>query len=130
MKIAANPHLPELVIRANAEAIRRFYADKAFAVTTYLAYNKENRMVIEKMYDRSVAGNIYERVPFITAPAVKYVIDHPVDGQTPAQFKQFDFRTVLDNSIVTRLVKTVFFQKLFGPAVKSEEIRKAVLAFK
>src|SRR6516165_4787997 len=33
--IAANPKLPELIIKAQAEAIKRFYDDKAFAVKAY-----------------------------------------------------------------------------------------------
>ncbi len=34
--IAANPKLPELLIKAHAEAIKRFYDDKAFALKAYL----------------------------------------------------------------------------------------------
>jgi hypothetical protein len=44
--------------------------------------------------------------------------------------KAFDFRTVIDNRVVDRLVKGGFFQKLFGPAIKAEENRKARLAFR
>jgi hypothetical protein len=44
--------------------------------------------------------------------------------------KAFDFRTVVDNSIVARLVKEGYFQKLFGPAVKAEEDRKSKIAFR
>jgi hypothetical protein len=36
---------------------------------------------------------------------------------------------VIDNSVVARLVKEGFFQKLFGPGVKTEEERKSRLAF-
>ncbi len=34
--IAANPKLPELLIKAHTEAIKRFYDDKAFALKAYL----------------------------------------------------------------------------------------------
>src|SRR5207244_923828 len=47
-----------------------------------------------------------------------------------ALMKKFDFRTVLDNSIVDRLVKEGFFEKLFGPTIKAEQERKAKLAFR
>jgi ABC-type nitrate/sulfonate/bicarbonate transport system substrate-binding protein len=128
--VAANPKLPELLIRAHAEAIKRLYEDKAFAVKTYLAYNKEDPADVEKVYDRYTAGNVYERVPYILAPAVQYVLDHPADEQVGAQMKKFDFRTVLDNSIVVRLIKEGFFEKLYGPGIKAEEERKAKIAFK
>jgi len=128
--VAANPMLPELLIRAHAEAIKRIYDDKAFAVKTYLAYNKEDPADVEKVYDRYTSTNVYERVPYILAPAVKYVLDHPADEQVGAQMRKFDFRTVLDNSIVDRLVKEGFFEKLFGPGIKSEQEQKAKIAFK
>ena len=44
--------------------------------------------------------------------------------------KSFDFRTVIDNSVVARLVQQGYFQKLFGPAIKAEEDRKSKLAFR
>ena len=39
--IAANPKLPEQIVKAHAEAIKRFYDDKAFAVKTYIAFDKQ-----------------------------------------------------------------------------------------
>ena len=128
--VAANPKLPGLLIRAHAEAIKRLYEDKAFAVKTYLAYNKEDRADVEKVYDRYASGSVYERVPYILAPAVKYVLDHPADAQVGGQMNKFDFRTVLDNTIVDRLENEGFFEKLFGPAIKAEEERKAKIAFR
>jgi ABC-type nitrate/sulfonate/bicarbonate transport system substrate-binding protein len=128
--VAANPKLPELLVRAHAEAIKRLYDDKAFAIKTYLAYNKDDPADVEKVYDRYTSSNVFERVPYILAPAVQYVLDHPADEQVGAQMKKFDFRTVLDNSIVDRLVKEGFFEKLFGPTIKAEQDRKAKIAFK
>jgi len=58
------------------------------------------------------------------------VIEQQRDDKLITQMKAFDFRTVIDNSIVTRLVKEGFFQKLFGPAVKAEEDRKSKIAFR
>jgi len=128
--VAANPKLPELLVRAHAEAIKRLYDDKAFAIKTYLAYNKDDPADVEKVYDRYTSSNVFERVPYILAPAVQYVLDHPADEQVGSQMKKFDFRTVLDNSIVDRLVKEGFFEKLFGPTIKAEQDRKAKIAFK
>lgn len=128
--LAANPKLAENLMKAHAEAIRRFYDDKAFAVKTYLMYDKQEQSDIEQIWDSYVKSNAYERIPYTLAPAVKYVLDHPADAQIAAQLKSFDFRTVIDNTLVDRLVREGFFETLFGAAVKTEEQRKAKLAFR
>ena len=40
--IAADPKLPELLIKAHAEAIKRFYEDKDFALKAYVKYTPED----------------------------------------------------------------------------------------
>jgi ABC-type nitrate/sulfonate/bicarbonate transport system substrate-binding protein len=128
--VTADPGLAESLIKAHAEAIKRFYDDKAFAVNAYLAYDKQDRGDIERVYDHYAQVNDYERIPYVLAAAVKYVLDHPSDERTGAQMREFDFRKVIDNSVVDRLVREGFFEKLFGPGVKEEEERKAKLAFR
>jgi ABC-type nitrate/sulfonate/bicarbonate transport system substrate-binding protein len=128
--IAANPKLPEALIKAHAEAIKRFYEDKAFAVKAYLAWDKQDQSDIERVYDHYAKVNTYERVPYVLAPAVQYILDHPADAQVGAAMKAFNFRSVIDNSLVERLVKEGFFEQLYGPAIKAEEERKAKLAFR
>ena len=128
--VAANPKLPELLIKAHAEAIKRFYDDKAFAVKAYLAYDKQEQAHVERVYDHYSKMNTYERVPYVLSPALQYILDHPADAQTAAQMKKFDFRKVIDNSFVARLVREGFFEGLFGAGIKTEEERKAKLAFR
>jgi ABC-type nitrate/sulfonate/bicarbonate transport system substrate-binding protein len=128
--VAANPKIPELLIKAHAEAIKRFYDDKAFAIKAYLAWDKQDPDDISRVYDHYAQVNTYERVPYVLSAAVKYVLDHPADDQTAAQMRAFDFRKVIDNSMVERLVKEGFFEQLFGPAIKAEEEKKAKLAFR
>ena len=128
--IAANPKLPELLIKAHAEAIKRFYDDKAFAIKAYRVYDPQDPAEVEKIYDHYARVSTYERVPYVTAPAVQYILDHLSDPQSAAQMRKFDFRAVIDNSIVDRLVKEGFFEKLFGPGIKTEQDRKAKLAFR
>jgi len=43
--------------------------------------------------------------------------------------KQYDWKQVIDNSIVEKLVKDGFFVQLFGDSVTAEQDRKASLAF-
>jgi ABC-type nitrate/sulfonate/bicarbonate transport system substrate-binding protein len=128
--LASNPRLPEQIIKAHAEAIKRFYEDRAFAVKAYLAYDKQDAKDVERVYESYSKRNVFERVPYILAPAVKYILDHPPDEQVGAQLKKFDFRRVLDNSIVARLVREGYFEQLFGPGIKAEQEAKAKIAYK
>ena len=128
--ILANPKLPELLIKAHAEAIKRFYDDKDFALKAYMKYTPEDLKELSRVYDRYAKANTFERVPYVLLPAVQYMVDHPVDEQAAALMRSFDFRTIIDNSTVERLVREGYFEKLFGPGIKQEEDRKAKLAFR
>jgi ABC-type nitrate/sulfonate/bicarbonate transport system substrate-binding protein len=128
--IAASPRLPEQIIRAHAEAIKRFYDDKPFAVKTYINYDRQPEADVARIYDLYAKGNIFERVPYVLDAAVKAIIEQQADPRLSKDLKSFDFRRVVDNSVVDRLVKEGFFQKLFGAGIKVEEDRKAKLAFR
>jgi ABC-type nitrate/sulfonate/bicarbonate transport system substrate-binding protein len=129
--VAANPKLPELLIKAHTEAIKRFYADKAFALKAYTKFNpNEDQADLARVYDSYAKSDTYERVPYLLKPAVQYMLDHPVDAQADALQKKFDFRKVFDNTLVDRLVKEGFFESLFGPGIKPEQERKAKLAYR
>ncbi|PWU00936.1 MAG: hypothetical protein C5B51_23895 [Terriglobia bacterium] len=128
--VIANPKLAENLIKAHAEAIKRFYDDKGFALKAYLTWDKQDPADQERVYDHYAMVNTYERVPYVLTAAVQYILDHPADPQTAARMRAFDFHKVIDNSIVDRLVQEGFFEKLFGPGIKAEEERKAKLAFR
>ena len=128
--IAANPKLPELLIKAQAEAIKRFYEDKPFAVQAYRVYDPQSRDDVERFYDIYKKANLFERVPYVLAPAFKSVIDQQSDPQLVALMKTVDYRKAVDNGTVDRLVKEGFFEKLFGPGIKTEQERKAKLALR
>ena len=106
------------------------YDDKAFATSAYLKWDKQDPADQERVYDHYAKVNAYERVPYIPAAAVRYVLEHPADQRVEAQLKSFDFHKVIDNSVVDRLVKEGFFEHLFGPGIKAEEERKAKSAFR
>ncbi|HXH26171.1 MAG TPA: ABC transporter substrate-binding protein [Vicinamibacterales bacterium] len=128
--IAEHPRLPEQIIKAHAEAIKRFYDDKAFAVKTYIAYDRQPEADVSRIYDLYYKGNIFDRVPYVLEPAVRAIIAQQVDPRLAADLQRFDFRQVIDNSVVDRLVKEGFFRDLFGPPIAQEEQRKAELAFR
>jgi ABC-type nitrate/sulfonate/bicarbonate transport system substrate-binding protein len=129
-EIAANPKLPELMIKAQAEAIKRYYDDKALAIKAYGVYDTQTPADIERIYDHDKKANTYERVPYVLAPAVQYIVEHQADTNIAAQMKAYDFHKVIDNSVVERLVKEHFFEQLFGPGIKAEQDSKGRLEFK
>jgi len=129
--VAANPKLPELLIKAHAEAIKRIYDDKAFATQVYSKYSPAEKAAdVAVVWDQYTKANMFERVPYILKPAMDFVLAHPPDAQVGAAWGAFDFRTVADNSTVDRLVKEGYFEKLFGASIKAEETRKAKLAYR
>lgn len=127
--VTANPKMPELIMKAQAEAIKRFYDDKAFAVKAYIAYDKQDPADVGRIYDQIAKANAMERVPYVMAAAIKSVTDQ-ANSQAATQLKDFDAHKVIDNSLVDRLVKEGFFEKTFGPSIKSEQDRKAKAAFR
>jgi ABC-type nitrate/sulfonate/bicarbonate transport system substrate-binding protein len=128
--VAKSSRLPEQIAKAHAEAIKRFYDDKAFAVKSYIAYDKQPEADVSRIYDIYHKGNIFERVPYVMAEAVSAIIRQQVDQRIAADFKAFDFRKAIDNSTTERLVKEGYFRQLFGPDVAAEEQRKSKLAFR
>jgi ABC-type nitrate/sulfonate/bicarbonate transport system substrate-binding protein len=128
--IAANPKLPELMIKAQAEGIKRYYDDKAFAMKAYAMYDPQNAADVERIYDHDRKANTYERVPYVLAPAVQYIVEHQADATMGAQMKAFDFRKVIDNSVIDRLVREHYFEQLFGAGIKAEQDSKGKIAVK
>jgi ABC-type nitrate/sulfonate/bicarbonate transport system substrate-binding protein len=127
--VAANPKMAEAIIKAHAEAIKRFYDDKAFAVKAYASNDKQSQADIERIYDMIAKANQLERVPYVLAGAVKSIMDQ-ANSETATQLKDFDPHKVIDNSVVDRLVKEGFFEKTFGPGIKSEEDKKSKAAYR
>ena len=96
----------------------------------YAVYDTQSEADISRIYDHDNKAGTYERVPYVLEPAVRYIVEHQADANIGAQMKAFDFRKVIDNSIVERLVKEHFFEQLFGPGIKAEEDSKAKSAVK
>jgi ABC-type nitrate/sulfonate/bicarbonate transport system substrate-binding protein len=126
---AANPRVVDSLIKAHADAIKRFYDDKAFAVKSYIAFDKQPEADVARIYDLYKNGAIFDRVPYVLAPAIKAIVAQQVDPRIAADLKAFDFHKVVDNSTIARLVKDGYFEQLFGAEIKAEEQRKAKLAF-
>lgn len=128
--VQQQPDLPELLIKAHAEAIKRFYDDRAFAIQAYRVYDPQSEADVQRFYEIHAKGNLFERVPYVLAGALEAVIAQQRDEQMIALMKGYDFRQVVDNSVVERLVREGYFEDLFGESIKAEQERKARLAFR
>jgi len=107
-----------------------FYADKAKAIEAYRKYDPEaSPEDVDRIYDLYAKPQAFERVPYVLAGAVKSVLDQQSDPQIAEQMRAYDFKQVIDNSIVDKLVKDGFFVQLFGDSIKAEQERRAALAF-
>ena len=127
--VAANPKLPEMLLRAQTEAIKRFYEDRAFAVKAYMANDKQEQKDVERIYDLYAKNQTFERVPYVLSAAVKSVVAQ-ADAEQATQMRAIDFKSVIDNSTVDRLVKEGFFEKLFGATIKSEQENRSKQAMR
>jgi ABC-type nitrate/sulfonate/bicarbonate transport system substrate-binding protein len=122
--------LAEALIKAHAEAIKKFYEDKPAAVAAYLKYDPEaNPDDIARTYDLYAKPQAFERVPYMLTLAVTAVLAQQSDPQIGGQMKSYDWKQVIDNRIVDKLVKDGFFVQLFGDSVKAEQERKGSEAF-
>jgi len=122
--------LAEAIIKAHAEAIKKFYEDKPAAVAAYQKYDPEATPDdVNRTYDLYAKPQAFERVPYVLRPAVDTVTYQQADPQLAGQMKSYDWKQVIDNSIVDKLVKDGFFVQLFGESAKTEQSRKSALAF-
>jgi ABC-type nitrate/sulfonate/bicarbonate transport system substrate-binding protein len=128
--LATDTKLAEALIKAHAEAIKQFYADKPAAIAAYRKYDPDATPEdVDRTYELYNKPQAFERVPYVLRDAVNSVINQQSDAQIAATFKSYDWKQVIDNSIVDKLVQEGFFAQLFGDSIKAEQERKASLAF-
>jgi hypothetical protein len=118
------------LIKAHAEAIKKFYDDKDAAIAVYRKFDPDAAPEdVARTYELYAKPQAFERVPYVLRDAVNSAIQQQSDPQLAEKFKTFDWKTVIDNSLVEKLVKDGFFVSLFGEGIRAEQDRKAALAF-
>jgi hypothetical protein len=128
--VEARPELPELLLRAHAEAVKRFYDDRDFALGAHLVYDEQDVVDLGRVYDDYKQRNVLDRVPYIRADAIRYVVKAVPDPAIAARLGTFDYSSLIDNSAVDRLVGEGFFEELFGPEIRSEQDLGVGLTFR
>jgi len=118
--MATHPQLAESLIKANAQAVKRFYEDKAYAVDTYREQDKAaSTGALERVYDLCARHDAFERIPVVRRHPIEASVRR-LEGDLPA-LKKFDFSRVVDNGIVRRLAAQGWFERLYGPQVLAEQ---------
>ena len=74
--VSANPRLAEQLIRAHAEAIKRFYDDKSFAMQVMLRYGGARDMEdAGRVYAMFANSRMFEPIPYILKGSVEGVLE-------------------------------------------------------
>ena len=112
-------------IKAHAEAIKRFYDDKAFATETMIKYGGAKGVDdASRVYDLFKKARVLEPIPY----ALKGSVDAVLERQSQ-ELKGVDLSKAIDNSLVDQLVKEKYFETVFGPSIRDEQQRKQAQAF-
>jgi ABC-type nitrate/sulfonate/bicarbonate transport system substrate-binding protein len=116
------------LIKAHAEAIKRFYDDKAFAMQAYSDNDPAwDAATVGKLYDTYVERNVLDRVPLLQKSAVDSVVRRMADD-VPA-LKSFDAAQVINMGPVRKLISEGYFRNLFGASIAAEENAKLKNAY-
>jgi ABC-type nitrate/sulfonate/bicarbonate transport system substrate-binding protein len=112
-------------IKAHAEAIKRFYDDKAFATEIMIKYGgTRNIDDANRVYDLFRKARVLEPIPYALKGSVEAVVER--QGQ---DLKGADFAKMIDNSLVDQLVKEKYFETVFGSTIRDEQQRRQAQAF-
>jgi ABC-type nitrate/sulfonate/bicarbonate transport system substrate-binding protein len=112
-------------IKAHAEAIRRFYDDKAYAAEIMIRYGgTRNLDDANRVYDLYKTARVLEPVPYALRGSLEAVVERQA-----TELKGVDLARIIDNSLVDQLVKEGFFESVFGESIRAEQQRKKALAF-
>jgi ABC-type nitrate/sulfonate/bicarbonate transport system substrate-binding protein len=126
--VSTNRMVAEGFIKAHAEAIRRFYDDRSFAMQVMMKYGGAKDVEdASRVYNLFAKSRMFESVPYVLKGSVEGVIERQRHEQP--YLRDFDFTKSVDNSLVEQLVKEGFFERLFGPEIREEQKKKQALAY-
>jgi ABC-type nitrate/sulfonate/bicarbonate transport system substrate-binding protein len=126
--VSTNRVVAEGFIKAHAEAIKRFYDDRSFAMQVMMKYGGAKDMEdAGRVYNLFAKSRMFESIPFVLKGSVEGVIER--QRQEQPYLKDFDFSKSVDNSLVEQLVREGFFERLFGPEIREEQKKKHALAY-
>ena len=112
-------------VKAHAEAIKRFYDDKAFATEIMIKYGgTRSAEDANRVYDIFRKARVLEPIPYALRGSVEAVVE-----RQGAELKGADLTRMIDNSMIDQLVREKYFEGVFGQAIREEQQRKQAQAF-
>jgi NitT/TauT family transport system substrate-binding protein len=126
--LTETPQLVEAFLKSHIEAVKRFYDDKPFVLGVLKKHMKIGDEMLERLYAETVQAQVFERVPYVTATALRGMVERG-KAETP-EMTTFDFRRVIDQSPIDRLADERFFERVFGPSIKDEVDKKRAQSFR
>jgi len=118
-------HVAEAFVKAHAEAIKRFYDDKPFAAQMMIKHGgAKNAEDADRVFDLFKKARVLEPIPYVLKGSVDAVLE-----RQSQELKQVDLSKIIDNSLVDRLVRTGYFESVFGASIRDEQQRKQAQAF-
>jgi len=118
--VAATPQLPEIIIKACSQAVKRLYEDREFSIATFRAHNRQaQEKDVAKLWDMYTGAQSFSRVPVVRKTALDISVNR-VAADIPA-IKNVAPNQYVDNSIVLRLIQEGFYERLYGEAIKVEQ---------
>jgi ABC-type nitrate/sulfonate/bicarbonate transport system substrate-binding protein len=113
-------------VKAHAEAIKRFYDDRAFATATMIKYGgTRNAEDAHRVYDLFRNARVLEPVPYALKGSVQAVME-----RQGAELKGAELAKMIDNSLIDQLVAGKYFEKVFGASIRDEQQRRQAQAFR
>ena len=113
-------------VKAHAEAIKRFYDDRAFATAIMIKYGgTRNLDDAHRVYDLFHKARVLEPVPYALKGSVQAVME-----RQGAELKGAELAKMIDNSLVDQLVAEKYFEKIFGASIRDEQQRRQAQAFR
>jgi ABC-type nitrate/sulfonate/bicarbonate transport system substrate-binding protein len=126
--VLTNRPVAEGFIKAHAEAIKRFYDDRTFAMNVMLRYGGAKDMEdAARVYTLFAKNRMFEPIPYILKGSVEAVVER--QRQDQPYLKDFDFGKSVNNSLVDQLVRDGFFERVFGSSIREEQQKKQALAY-
>ena len=112
-------------MKAHAEAIKRFYEDKAYATEIMIKYGgTRNLDDANRVYDLYKNARVLEPIPYALKGSVEAVVE-----RQSAELKGADLTRIIDNSLVDQLVREKYFEAVFGQSIRDEQQRRQAMAF-
>ena len=112
-------------LKAHAEAIKRFYDDKAFASEILIKYGgARSQEEAGRVYDLFKKARAFETIPYALQGSIDAVVER--QGQ---ELKGVELAKLIDHSLVDQLVREKYFESVFGPSIRDEIVKKQAMAF-